>query len=1287
MQGNGSYLTYTINEIIGRIDCPAEPNLVYAKAVFHALTSFPVPDPLTGRTGTEEAIEFLTSGICQPWAPLRTPQSQFFGILAQLSPRRQFYPPDIKVMQTIHWNSNLPVAVQHEAFRFIVDSLCQVSKNLAAFALQKPDDLPKLEPNGDLFLSTRARIRRAVYERTSFTRSFKLASKVKEYAARKRREGLLSKLHNIVSLIRHRTTRFKTTRDLVQCLQRFPVIGGFDRTYDKTLLSCFQLDFELEWGSLARLSRNASDSDRNKLMFFFALLLYAQPAQEELIYTMLAYSLMDEVKRLPLPPWPSYVNFHPKLVPTTSAFVQLIMPFRVPYVQPESTGSVIISDRRMWARLEASQRNYQERVENDARTFAELLVNQWPSEFLSFDNFSSDLIRIEDATSVLVSEWDRLIHNRHLLTHLQNVQQILDAHTADSRFSFTSYEQRPADRLSERTRNGETRDLSTHLLGRKVYLAPGATIAATASGLRIRGMICRPRAHCNGTLHESTIIRELQSIMTQLNQAGSNVYQKYSMALSKSVDTLTKRDLEREDQVNPYNSLQLDMHIGTARQVVEQHFRSLCDTFTRNDPLAKWLQLGGLWPSVTTATLLQQLRSVSTKTFGPNMKELLTAWAVSITALQRLLRIEDAYRRSDTDKVRGEVKNEGHENWSPLDMPDWLLLEIDSNILLRSSQVDVAFETISPRSSSNSVLQMNMGQGKTSCVIPMAAVVLANKKQLVRVVVPKALLLQTAQLLQSRVGGLLGRHITHVPFARKTSTSPETTNLFGSIHAKTMRYGGIVLALPEHMLSFSLSGFQRLTESRLSEAKPLVNGQSWLQKVSRDIMDESDFILACRTQLIYPSGSQVSFDGGNHRWEAAEILLDFVRGHLWDLQNRFRSSIEVVQRRNGYPIIYFLRQDVQNELLKKLTENICSGHFPLVPTRNCTPLERDAIRSFLTDPSNSTTVLRQVSCLWPDKPAVRNILYLLRGLLVHRILLMALSRRWNVQYGLHPERDPVAVPYTAKGVPSESAEWGHPDVCILFTILSFYYSGLTSDQVRQTLEYILKSDDPAAQYEAWTWGIPTLPDSMREIFSINPEDANQMKELSGYLQYHTSIIDCFLNAFVFPRHAKQFERKLQASGWDLPLFALNKDQKSLTTGFSGTNDNRDMLPLNIEQHDLPSLSHTNAEVLTYLLQPRNRRYFLAAHGDGRRLTEVELLGRLKLGKIRILIDAGAQVLELDNLSLVRQWLQVDHEAPAAVYFDSGNKAMVVYRNEAKVPLVASPFAENLGDALLYLDEA
>lgn len=284
----------------------------------------------------------------------------------------------------------------------------------------------------------------------------------------------------------------------------------------------------------------------------------------------------------------------------------------------------------------------------------------------------------------------------------------------------------------------------------------------------------------------------------------------------------------------------------------------------------------------------------------------------------------------------------------------------------------------------------------------------------------------------------------------------------------------------------------------------------------------------------------------------------------------------------------------------------------------------------------------------------------------------------------------------------------HPDVAILLTCISFYYSGLELPQLQQSLEQVLRSDNPSSEYDRLMESAKSIPNSLRSWNAINLDDEFQTQELWRHLRYSMVVIDYYLNNFVFPRHAKQFQRKLQASGWDIPLFstssahvvsrtdgppaqkfgeAKSSPKNSLTTGFSGTNDNRTMLPLSIHQADLAGLSHTNAEVLTYLLQPRNRNYVKCATMQGKRLSERDFLRILSERKIRMLIDAGAQILEMTNLELVQAWLLEDTQAPAAVYFDKFDKPWVTHRDGRLQPLFASPFADNLGECLVYLDEA
>ncbi|CCF46607.1 hypothetical protein CH063_15307, partial [Colletotrichum higginsianum] len=132
---NGDYAKFVINKHLGRIESTPEQLLLYMKAQLHAYTSSIFPDPLTGRTGTEEALQWLSSGACQPWSPLRVGSTNVLARIAQLTPRHEYYPADLKVMKTDHWSENLTESVQHERFRPLVEQIMAISAELQTFAL------------------------------------------------------------------------------------------------------------------------------------------------------------------------------------------------------------------------------------------------------------------------------------------------------------------------------------------------------------------------------------------------------------------------------------------------------------------------------------------------------------------------------------------------------------------------------------------------------------------------------------------------------------------------------------------------------------------------------------------------------------------------------------------------------------------------------------------------------------------------------------------------------------------------------------------------------------------------------------------------------------------------------------------------------------------------------------------------------------------------------------------------------------------------------------------------
>ena len=1322
----GYYARFYINKELGRVECAAEPRLIYFKAYCHAVTSFLLPDPLTGRTGTDEALHSLQAGNAQPWAPVDQESYRILYSIAELTPQRQYYPEKLKALQKVKGSDTLMPAIQHEQFRSIVESIIQQCKVLCQFHLGSNKPQPSNRTSDD-HLGLRAMARNQAY-RAGQHKTENSTGSVEVYTARDcGKPRRCQNVFEVASLVKRWSGRLDVCNDLAAILREWPTIQGYDHTFEHYLFAdLINIDLASCWGSLVRLCLGASEVDRFKFMFLFATIAFDAEANMTLVRSLIAMAVMDRFKDIQLPQSSEFRHFQGVQIPTVDFLMQLTKPFRLPYPGDERSLISVPMHPKQRRKLETAELRHEEQSEQSCKVYASRLLSQWPSR-----NLSSTLIEplplFDSAKAVLVvqPEWERLFDNFQLSEHLSSVQKILNTCQVDSVLplpvemnpgqefypTMTAANVQPTlqSLLHAPDVQGRLReDDSGYLLGAD----PGALQSSVKSPQNpLQPPHIANRSHLISSDTAPALLSELKGIVLPFSSSQDFVRRVYGQDLQKSISALERLQIkspsrqQHEHQV--FDPRNLDESILFSRRTVQTMFDSIRRSLIHQ---AEWLELGGLLPDITSITLLETL-ALSTK--DDYASTVILGYAQSITHLQHLLRIQSACLRADTIQLANEIRHDDHPNWRAKEHTDWVLLQIDFNFLIRQDQYEVAQAMIKPSSGTNSVLQMNMGQGKSSVIIPMIVAELANGKDLTRVVVPRPLLLQAAQLLQSRLGGLMGRTVMHIPFSRKSSTELANLRTYHGLHASTLRDRGVILTLPEHLLSFQLSGLQELSNGHLQQADSMMKLQNWFGRKCRDILDESDHMLAVKTQLIYPSGSQSMVDGHPIRWTVTQDLLKLVNTHLRQLRIQFPRGVEVIERGPGaFPTVYLLNQEVKDTLMSRVTDSVINGEGNVLPISDCPQDVLALISRFLRDATNPKAIASKVAAVFKDKVDMRQRLLLLRGLLVHRILLMGLSKRWNVQYGIDSRRDPIAVPYRSKGIPSDQAEFGHPDVSILLTCLSFYYSGLTPFQFRQALTHLMKSDEPAREFESWVQGVRAFPDSLRSWNAINSEDEAQCTHIWNFLSRQMTVINFFLNHAVFPRHARTFERKLVSSGWDIATRTSQPDvisqselkenvcrnensvsskrsslkRTSLTVGFSGTNDNKTLLPMNIVQDDLPGLTHTNAEVLTYLLQPRNKRYYPAVDRQGKRLTEKDFLHKLRDHGIRMLLDAGALIIELDNISLVQLWLEVDNEAEAAVFFGLDGRARVLYRDGKQQPLAGSPFMNHLESCVVYLDE-
>jgi Protein of unknown function (DUF3638)/Protein of unknown function (DUF3645) len=574
-------------------------------------------------------------------------------------------------------------------------------------------------------------------------------------------------------------------------------------------------------------------------------------------------------------------------------------------------------------------------------------------------------------------------------------------------------------------------------------------------------------------------------------------------------------------------------------------------------------------------------------------------------------------------------------------------------------------------------------------IVPIIATALADGEQLVRVIVLKPLCTQMFHLLKQRICGLANRRLFYLPFSRSVSLDEKTVRIICDTFKACARDGGVLLCQPEHILSFQLMGLHLLCED-INKTAPFLEAQKWLDDHTRDILDESDEILSVRYQLIYTLGTPEPLQGQPDRWQIIQNVFSLLKDNLKDVADTHPGGLElqlVETHPQRFPRTRILTHECGKSLLRCIARQIIfEEKMPWTPFRSYSSTLRQLAFRFVTK-----LVITQADSDTLEEYADEHFdqLLLLRGLIANGILLLSLKeKRWRVDYGLDLSRSMLAVPYRAKDVPAPRAEFGHPDMIIVLTCLSYYYGGLSDWQLESTFHQLYNSDDPSSRYEDWIKESCDVPESLRSLRGVNLDDYDQKHHyIFPHLRDNKAVIDFYLSECVFPKEAKTFHHKLTTNPWDLA-----RTKTKLTTGFSGTNDNRYLLPLSINQLDSEDQRHTNAQVMEYLLRVENRT---VVHTG----SDVTALGLIKqvvnqYPRVTVLLDVGAQVLELENKDVAQEWLKQERlkqdnpTVEVAVYCDPTNDEFYVLRCDGHVePLQRSLYRTQLNKVLVYLDEA
>jgi len=218
-------------------------------------------------------------------------------------------------------------------------------------------------------------------------------------------------------------------------------------------------------------------------------------------------------------------------------------------------------------------------------------------------------------------------------------------------------------------------------------------------------LLSRP-APCTPTLLEEL----LDSCFARTGDTGiTRLQQQYRSLLEKShIANMKRRLVPSTSSVN----VEKEYHrAATTLHKVQDRIVESLGALTEKESM---LSRAGLWPGVSPRDILNKLTLSQRSLLSESWKAVLVEYAERFTMVQRAIRISRLTKREYGAEIERELSNPGRVGWDGMSHPDWLLVELESNILVRQVQAEIASEMLAPSSGKNAVVQLNMGEGKSS---------------------------------------------------------------------------------------------------------------------------------------------------------------------------------------------------------------------------------------------------------------------------------------------------------------------------------------------------------------------------------------------------------------------------------------------------------------------------------------------------------------------------------------------------------------------------------------------
>ena len=686
--GRVTYQTYIIDTDMGCLTGNVSlTNMLYC-AYLHALTSGCSTDPLTGRTGTEEALSVLRSASCWSITRFSSREAELLSLIASIFPERDVW--------STEWLS-LPSNTQYHELCVVANGIKKHCERMLSFHESQSSDLFKSFPSRDKNLLERSALRAAYLFPSQFSGQPSRENLDVRYSSRdlvNEDSSGEQRAYTAATLVHHRTASLSaTTTDILSMAESWTENVSGDTTlslrYDRSWLS---RNLPLTWLKAYKLLRENNERKWFQLFFSLPAMAYASSELAELVPVFVAFALDPQFQLEDPPHNDSYrlsEGYHPSQDTLRNCVSNCAHSFGL---SPESTEPAE-TDESPQSLQKRRLEMYKSRRDLDTDAIVPQLLNAWPCETPPRCSLNPELYDVPDFTSNVQRHFSSCYRNLQLKEHLIRVQDILNnVCSKASPIPTLRYSFQPSQSIPSRTSWSLTVD--------QLFARPAPSLQTHG---RLPSYIADDQ---NTSLSGSAPLHQL--IDTAEAKAVNTFQRQYVSALRASAEYFRSEvSLVAHGATKLPTAETLVAHYTRCRASYIEGLDCVKQHLGPKSQSEQALEQSGQWPRITAHALFRSLASNSPITLSDDWKECLTHFTLLALELQRARRLLQLHFDDPREELRRELQNEGCDGWSAEAHPDWLLIQVRFSC-------DGRIYQLKPHPSTTSATRQFLGSSRSS---------------------------------------------------------------------------------------------------------------------------------------------------------------------------------------------------------------------------------------------------------------------------------------------------------------------------------------------------------------------------------------------------------------------------------------------------------------------------------------------------------------------------------------------------------------------------------------------